>query len=619
VRLRRHWPLAIFLLLLPCLMGQSPETRTGEEEAIAAAKARPDVAELAENPTVVPVAYYVSQDEQWKVVFTEQVSGSAVAQVFVDDATGEVEESRISPNASGITYPELSEDEATKIAGASPEVREWLSNEESYTTDAEYEDGEWVVHYRSPRDGGETEVARVGVDDDTYVLNYVYTGDQVGWQMARGERGSYGKQANYWYVWGPMALLFALAFLRTDKLFSLRNLDIAVLLSFLVSHGFFRAGDSYEAVLLWYPPLVYLLIRTLLMGFGVGERVERTSNFPTWVLFVLAGLAAALVVGLNIDARVIDVGYAGVVGGDLILSGTIPYGNMPDDVGTGDTYGPLNYLLYIPFIWTFGFAGEWGYLPAVHALTIVAFVAGAAGMFFAGYRYAGWKGAAAMVFAWNIFPYTLYSTNNNTNDVIVAAVAAIGLATASLPLARGATVAAGFAIKLFPIALGPLWLLHGGGRRGPILDFILGGAAVFLFTFWILLLDGDPLGAAELFYERTLAFQNAREAPWSIYDKVPQLEFLQRFVTAGTIFLGFIVAVYPRRRTVRRLAAFSAALVIAFQLTVNYWFYAYITWFEPFVFMSLLLATNAKTELDGAAGKGSEELTQESTDVEQRA
>ena len=38
--------------------------------------------------------------------------------------------------------------------------------------------------------------------------------------------------------------------------------------------------------------------------------------------------------------------------------------------------------------------------------------------------------------------------------------------------------------------------------------------------------------------------------------------------------------------------------MIGFQLTVNYWFYPYVTWFEPFVFVSLLLATNEKTTLD---------------------
>ena len=67
---------------------------------------------------------------------------------------------------------------------------------------------------------------------------------------------------------------------------------------------------------------------------------------------------------------------------------------------------------------------------------------------------------------------------------------------------------------------------------------------------------------------------------------------------AFAIFLSILVAFVPREKTLRRLAALSAALVIAFQLTVNYWFYAYIIWFEPFVFVSLLLATNEKTALD---------------------
>jgi hypothetical protein len=372
-----------------------------------------------------------------------------------------------------------------------------------------------------------------------------------------------------------------------------------MLLSFLVSHGFFRAGDSYEAVLLWYPPLIYLLVRTLLMGFGIGERVEKTSNFPTPVLFVLAALAGGFVLALNLDARVIDVGYAGVVGADRILDGTLPYGNMPEDVGTGDTYGPLNYLIYVPFVLIFGFSGEWDFLPAAHATTAFAFTAGALALLFAGYRLGGAKGAAALVFAWTIFPYTLYATNNNTNDVIVAAISAIGLAFATSPLGRGASVAAGFAVKLYPLILAPLWMFHDGRKRAPIIDFVLGGVGVALLSFWILTLDGDIVASLKLFYEKTLTFQGDRETPWTIFSQVPQLQFLQRPLTAAVIFLAVVVAFFPRKRTVRRLASLSAALVIAVQLTTNYWFYPYVIWFEPFVFLSLLLATNEKTALDG--------------------
>ena len=614
-RRARLLALATLVLGAALLLGVSDEPsgepRLSPEQASQRASEAPELSSLMQDTGVEPTAAYQSGSGEWRVLLTDGSSGETLARATVSDENGRVvgREVLSQPDSE---QPQLTEDEAIKLAESNPEIRQQLSEGGPYTSAATYEDGEWEVHFWADEnaDGDREEVARAGIDDASWEFGYVYTGEQVGWQMARGEEGSYGKQANAWWVWGPMALLFALAFFRNDRVLSLRNLDILALLGFLVSHGFFREGLATEAVLLWYPPLIYLLIRTLLMGFGVGERVEGTSNFPPWLLFALAAVASAVILGLNLDSRVIDVGYAGVVGADLILDGVIPYDNMPDDIGTGDTYGPLNYLLYVPFVLIFGFDGDWGYLPAAHALTNLSYVAGALGMLYAGWKLAGKKGAAAMVFAWSIFPYTLYSTNNNTNDIIVAAIAALGLAGASSGLARGASVVAGFAVKLFPLALGPLWLLHDGPRRRPVVDFILGAAAIGVASFWVLLLaGGGPLEGARLFVEKTLLFQGDRDTPWTIYSQVPWLAWLKTPLTAAVVLLGFVVAVFPRRRTVRRLAAFSAALVIGFELTVNYWFYPYITWFEPFVFLALLLGTEHKSALDGE--QPSEDISKE--------
>ena len=171
------------------------------------------------------------------------------------------------------------------------------------------------------------------------------------------------------------------------------------------------------------------------MGFGIGEKVEKTSNLPMWVLMVLAGLAGGLVLGLNVDSRVIDVGYAGVVGADSILEGITLRHHAPRR-GNRRHLRPSELLLYVPFVLMFGFSGEWDFLPAAHALTLFSFVAGAMALFITGYRLSGKEGAAALVFAWAAFP-TIYATNNNTNDIIVAAVSAIGLAAAASPIARG--------------------------------------------------------------------------------------------------------------------------------------------------------------------------------------
>ncbi|CAN5721457.1 hypothetical protein BH24ACT22_BH24ACT22_19320 [soil metagenome] len=598
-----RYPAPPILLLLPLLcfiLAPAPGPQLNASEAAKQASFEPKLAKYYEKPTVETSARYESGSDLWRVVLTEQVSGRDVARLAVDDDTESVAGVTLDPRADKTTYPKLAKEEAMKLADAHPRVQEQLSEFGTYVTDAEFKKGEWIAHYWIEEGKNQTEVARVGVDDKSWAINYVFTGDQVGWQMARGDFGAYGKEANNWWVWGPMALVFALAFARTDKLYSMRNLDVLMMLSFLVSHGFFRAGISYEAVLLWYPPLIYLLIRTLLMGFGIGERVEKTSSFPTWLLLVLAVIASGLILGLNYYSRIIDVGYAGVVGADLILDGVVPYGNFPSDVGTGDTYGPLNYLIYVPAVMIFGFSGEWGYLPAAHAVTIFAFLLGAAALLFAGWRYSNLRTGAALFLAWAVFPYTLYSTNNNTNDILVAAVTAVGLAFVTSPVARGVVITAGFAVKLYPLVLAPMWFLHDDMRRSPAVKFVLGGAAVVVASFWVLLLDGKILGNLKLFYDKTLAFQGERDTPWTIFTQIPQSEILQSPLIAAVILLGFVLAVFPRVRTVRRLAAFSAALVIAFELTTSYWFYPYITWFQPFIFLALLPATNEKAPLDRA-------------------
>ena len=134
--------------------------------------------------------------------------------------------------------------------------------------------------------------------------------------------------------------------------FRLLHLDLLVLLAFGASHVFFNRGDIGVSVPLVYPVLLYLLARLVLAG--MRPRRDRGRLLP---LFPVAWVAVALVVlvgfrvGLNVtDSNVIDVGYAGVIGADRIVDGDGLYGpKFSEDVERGDTYGPVNYLLYVPF------------------------------------------------------------------------------------------------------------------------------------------------------------------------------------------------------------------------------------------------------------------------------
>ena len=56
---------------------------------------------------------------------------------------------------------------------------------------------------------------------------------------------------------------------------------------------------------------------------------------------------------------------------------------------------------------------------------------------------------------------------------------------------------------------------------------------------------------------------------------------------AEAVALAIVVAVLPGRRGTMHVAAFGAAVLIALQLTVNYWLYPYIVWFFPLVLVAL--------------------------------
>ena len=106
-----------------------------------------------------------------------------------------------------------------------------------------------------------------------------------------------------------------------------------------------------------------------------------------WVAVVLV-LLVGFRVGLNVtDSNVIDVGYAGVIGADRIVDGDGLYGpKFSEDVERGDTYGPVNYLLYVPFEQAMPWSGAWDDLPAAHGAALAFDLLTLAGLMLLGLR-----------------------------------------------------------------------------------------------------------------------------------------------------------------------------------------------------------------------------------------
>jgi hypothetical protein len=501
---------------------------------------------------------------------------------------------------------ERSAQEAERIAQRADKVREARREGPLRPTAYMKGTGRWQVSFfRDDR-----EVVQVQIDDRSGAILEAWSGDQVAWTMARGYAGAFGRKLNAPYVWLPLCVLFLLPFIDFRRPFRLLHLDLLVLLAFGVSHYFFNRAEIGVSVPLVYPVLLYLLVRVLFAAFQPRRAAgPLVPHLPLLALVVGLVFLTAFRIGLNIaDSNVIDVGYAGVIGADRIVDGDNLYGEgFSTDVERGDTYGPVTYLLYVPFEQAFPWSGRWDELPAAHGAAIAFDILAIGGLFLLGGRLRpGREGTAlgvALAYAWVAYPYTAFVLESNSNDTLVAVACLGALLAASLARHRGASaddaigeqatargrasaaltavaIGLGGAAKFVTAALAPLF-----ARRSPL---VFGGTLILVVA--LAVLPFIPDGGLRELYDRTVGYQASRPSPFSIWGQVDSLGWLQDVAKVAAAALAVLAAFVPRRPDLRQMAALGAAILIAVELTATHWFYLYVVWFVPFVFVALFAA-----------------------------
>jgi hypothetical protein len=449
--------------------------------------------------------------------------------------------------------------------------------------------GRWQVSWF--RDG--KEIVQVQVDDRSGAIVEQWSGAQVAWSMARGYPGAFGRKLNAPYVWIPLCVLFLLPFVDFRRPFRLLHLDLLVLLAFGASHYFFNRAEIGVSAPLVYPVLLYLLGRVLFAAFRprrpAGALVPHAS---LTVLVVGLVFLAAFRIGLNVaDSNVIDVGYAGVIGADRIADGSGLYGEgFSNDVERGDTYGPVNYLLYVPFEQALPWSGRWDDLPAAHGAAISFDLLALGGLLLLGRRMRrgrdGTVLGVAFGYAWVAYPYTTFVLESNSNDTLVAVACVGALLAATIARDRASAAAAGLAIglgaaaKFVTAALAPLF-----ARRSPAVFFV-----TLLLSVALAVVPFIPDGGVRELYDRTIGYQASRPSPFSIWGQVESLDWLHNLVKGLAAGLAILAAFRPSAPDLRQTAAMGAAILIAVQLTATHWFYLYIVWFVPFVLVALFAA-----------------------------
>jgi hypothetical protein len=397
----------------------------------------------------------------------------------------------------------------------------------------------------------------------------------------------------------------------------LRNLDVAVAVSLVVSMVLFQHRYIVDSLVVAAAAMAYLGLRCAYSGLGPGAaRAESTpllhavtpgldaARRVRWLRVWLVVLALSVfMVGAGSPAAV-DVLYAVMEGATKLVHGVLPYGNMSHGgIIHGDTYPILSYALYAPLAVLAPVRDNWDGVELGLVLAAVAAIAGAWALFrlTAGPRTKAGavrrpedeEAALRSAFAWLAFPTLLATVSTGTTDIVLGAMLGGALLLWRRPTACTAMLAAAGWFKLAPFALLPVCLAPLRGRRLAAALAAIG--AVSAPVIGVLLALGGVHGIGAMLH--AMSYQFSRGADQSIWGAL-RIDGLQPLAQACV--LGLIIAAVVRLRQAPelardrvRMAALAAAILIGLQLAADYWAFLYLVWVAPVLCTSLLADAGA--------------------------
>ena len=387
----------------------------------------------------------------------------------------------------------------------------------------------------------------------------------------------------------------------------LRNLDVAAALSLVVGVVLYQHLYLAASLIAAVPGLAYLLLRCAFKALGPAREPAAATPLLTavtpgldmarrirWLRVVLVVLGLTFVmVGVS-STNAIDVIYATMEGATRLLHGVLPYGHLAPGISHGDTYPIFTYVLYTPVALLAPVNSLWDGVDAGLTVAVLAALVAAWAVFrsVAGRRLrrspeveeAGLRAALA----WLALPPLLITASTGTTDVMLATMLAFAVLLWRRPGASTAMLGLAGWFKLAPFALLPVRLAPLRGRQ--LAAALAAVAAVSVPLLAVLVILGGLRGPIDMAH--AVSFQFGRGSLQSFWSTLG-VERLQPLGQAGT--LGLIAAAVARlwrepelAHNRARMAALMAAILIALQLSADYWAFLYLAWVVPLVCVSLL-------------------------------
>jgi len=397
----------------------------------------------------------------------------------------------------------------------------------------------------------------------------------------------------------PWAACFVLGLIDWRRPWRVEHLDLLALAAFFPAA--MLLSDDISAAGLWLAAaaLGWLFVRMLGASLGTWPMPELRPSIGSKRLRTAIGILLLVRLGSIPAGNILDVGQASSLGAWRLLHGLHLYGAVSWRAPSGlriyhpDSYGPFAYYAYIPFAAIFPLPPS----PVATLLPAACFdLLTLAGLHKLGRQLGGRRLAQAFVYAYLLYPFTDLSLITETNDALIAALSVWTIVALQRPAARGLLVAAAALTKFVPALIAFQFL---GVKRGRSRYVVTLFASLAGMLAWPLITSG-----LAQFLDSTFGYQLLQRGSgtqYSIWTYMPQVATLARLPLAAALVLLAISPVVRRAgQDVRQHAAQAAALLIGGQLLLGYWFYSYLIWFCPLLFVAVIQPPLEQQDADAA-------------------
>lgn len=389
-------------------------------------------------------------------------------------------------------------------------------------------------------------------------------------------RGYSVNAATWFYL---STLLILAVFYRFNRIWSLRNVDLVLLLLAAPGLIFVRNEGTQQLGYIWLFSLSGLYLARLLADPILQRRPQLGQNLNSGGLIFLCAAAFVFLSTKAITDSLPRATTMTVEHADALLNRTsLPHAPVMEGEPAP---GPAATLLAAPV--EFVFVED----LAARILSILTHGAVVAGLIVAGKKLFGdvQLGLAAATL-YMLLPGTAYDVGK-FNHVLPAALIVWAIVCYRQPVVSGIFLGLACGAMFFPVFLLPLWFAFYGRRGSLKFGIALGAVALVLVgSLALTSLDGPTfvnkiLGSIDL---EVLAFRSDAKME-GFWKEAEYLSVYRLPVIALYCIQLIVLTVFPRQKNVEHLLAHSAAIIISTQFWYTQQGGVYVLWYLPLFLM----------------------------------